>query len=882
MSTMIVDLAAGILSAITGRTRTTCPLPETLECLAGDGEALRASMDLTRTTSDNKKHWRAADGLSPRASYTLAERKTARERSRLEAENNSWYSGMLRTTGNHVVGPDGPRLQVLTENPELNTAIETAWAAWARAVNLAATLRLAVETYWRDGEVFCLRSLRSRRPYGSPISLDLSLYEADQITQPYFAPVTPEVDDGIRLDRLSQPVEYWILDNHPGEIGIGYANFLSGNWYPASEVWHLFKRERPRQVRGIPRCAPGLPHLAKMRRFGTATLGAAESAAHWGVFVKTTSNQIVPANTPGDFLDVDYVPNTLNFLPEGWEPSQLRADHPATTNEMFQRSELTYFARASNQPYSLASGSNRDSNFSSAKMDLKNLWEPEVKAEQGTMSTVVMAPVFMWFLEDLAIETEILDEWPGLLEDIAYQFVWPPLPQSDEESSANAADKRMTSGQTTPSREAAAKGTDYETECAVGARDYGVSIEEYKRALFYKHFSVGGAPGGQAPPEQPAVSAAAKRGGWVTIGKGNSRTRVFLGSSGRIEKGPAGLQGETLDSLGSPAHKARQAHAAATGQDVRNLTPEQFREFGSANFQKVHQAAATEAKAAGVATKDVLQNMPSAHRYLAEQVEMRESAREYARKLSGLNAGSIAKIENNYRDHSTVKGWDETSRSVAMVHRGLGLDPDGHDTPAAVWDLIKEGKQEIPKLHSPEVARQAAEWVAREKKASRRRKPRDPGDDDAGDWDSGFSDSWTDNANVPFAGTTDISAGDQTKDTRGRWLTNFASGHGTHSVKLPTTGKVSIAAATQALAEMGFVLTLAPFDTITQSVQYTVTNRAGKSTRMTPREVVNLAYSGARKSSTSTMPPLPTVRGAATVNRIDQIFAELITKGGPS
>lgn len=443
------------------------------------GKSLRAGMDLTRTTHENKRHWADADALSGRAQTVKPQRKIARERSRLEAMNNSWYAGMLRTASNHIIGT-GPRLQVLTADADVNQRIENAWHKWCDAVGLVEKLRICVETYWRDGEVFGMRALR---PSLQPIGLDIRLYEGDQVSQPYWHVLDPTIEDGKRVDNLGNPVEYWIYDHHPGDLNIGHINILKGDWYPADRVFHLFRADRPGQLRGIPRCAPAIDWLAHMRRFSKATLSAAEAAALWGVFIKTTSSQVMPAETPGDFMSVDFERGTTNFLPEGWEPSQLRADHPATTNEMYQRSELTYFARCANMPYSLAAGTSRDSNFSSAKMDIKNTWEPEVKSEQSHIARNVLRPVFRWFLEDCVFVSGVLDDAPPISE-IEYTFFWPPLPQSDELDVAKAAQLRMETGQSFITEEWAKNGRDAELGVQAAAAFFNKSVDEVKEALF--------------------------------------------------------------------------------------------------------------------------------------------------------------------------------------------------------------------------------------------------------------------------------------------------------------------------------------------------------------------------------------------------------------
>lgn len=464
--------------------------------------SVKAGMDLTRTTDENKRHWSDADALSGRAQTVKSQRKIARERSRLEAMNNSWYAGMLRTAVNHIVGT-GPRLQIQTNDAAFNRRVESAWQKWSDAVGLVDKLRVIVESYWRDGEVFGMRAIR---PSLQPISLDIRLYEGDQVSQPYWHVLDPTIEDGKRVDNLGNPVEYWIYDHHPGDLNIGHINLLKGNWYEADRVFHLFRSERPGQLRGIPRCAPAIDWLAHMRRFSKATLSAAEAAALWGVFVKTTGSSVVSATMPQDFAAVEFERNVMNFLPEGWEPSQLRSDHPATTNEMYQRSELTYFARCANMPYSLAAGTSRDSNFSSAKMDIKNTWEPEVKSEQAAITRTVLAPIVRWFLEDCIFVPGLLDGGPAIAE-IDYKFEWPPLPQSDEVDVAKACELRLQSGQSSLLVEWSLKSRDFELEMTKEAALRGITVEECIKQAFDRAYA-SKAPantgfGGENPVNKP-------------------------------------------------------------------------------------------------------------------------------------------------------------------------------------------------------------------------------------------------------------------------------------------------------------------------------------------------------------------------------------------
>ena len=162
---------------------------------------MQAKFDLAQTTVHNRRHWANADSLAARAAMSPSVRSIVRKRSRHEFDNNSWYSGILRTAANHIIGC-GPRLQVLTTNADANTRLEKAWMKWSRQVMLADKLRMMFETYWKDGEVF---AMRTSRPSRWPISLDIRTFEAEQCAAPWIGQRMGDsnTDDGIRTAELA-------------------------------------------------------------------------------------------------------------------------------------------------------------------------------------------------------------------------------------------------------------------------------------------------------------------------------------------------------------------------------------------------------------------------------------------------------------------------------------------------------------------------------------------------------------------------------------------------------------------------------------------------------------------------------------------------------
>ncbi len=513
---------------------------------------VRAKFDLAQTTNDNKRHWANTDGLSARAATNHAVRRVVRLRSRYEAENNSWYSGIIRTAANHIIGR-GPRLQLLTGNPEANARVEMAWRDWASKSNLSDMLRVLFEAYWRDGEVFLMRA---SRPRWYPLDLDIRTFEADQVSSPWDATAynDPFVDDGIRFDRQTNELEYYVYDQHPGSNVP--TSTLNGRWYNASEVLHLYRVERPGQIRGIPRATPALQTLPIMRRQELATLFSAETAANFAMYLKT-NGAVTPANYEGpDFAEIELTRNMLTTLPEGWDIGQVEPKQPGPLYEMFQRQALMSFCRCTNMPYTLAAGTGKDANFSSFKGDMTNVWQPEVIVEQSRFESLVIEPIFRWFLDRAALVVGLLDGLPPI-DQIAHQWHWPPLPELDAVEAATAAEIRIASGQSTLTAEHARRGQDWNVESQRAADDFGVDVATYRAAVFAKTFGLVGQTLPATATAQPAQVGPS--GEYTQLGQ-----RAFNNNAKRIEQTlqrlavgeiSEGLARTTLTTIGlSPAN----------------------------------------------------------------------------------------------------------------------------------------------------------------------------------------------------------------------------------------------------------------------------------------------------------------------------------------
>jgi lambda family phage portal protein len=431
---------------------------------------VRARFDAAQTTPDNRKHWSNADPLSADAAASPEVRRTLRNRARYEVANNSYARGIVLTLANDVIGT-GPRLQMLLgdgQDAGANRTIEAEFGRWAKAVGLAEKLRTMRQARAQDGEAFAL--LFNNGNLDSPVKLDLRLIEADQVTTPN-PPLPPaNAVDGIVFDEFGNPTEYHVLKEHPGA---STALSTSGRHerVPAASMIHWFRCDRPGQSRGLPDILPALPLFAQLRRYTLAVIAAAESAANIAVLMKTNAPAGGEAAEVEPMTEMEFAPNMAVFTPEGWEPSQVKAEQPATTYDMFKREILNEIARCLNMPYNIAACNSSGYNYSSGRLDHQTYYK-SIRVEQAHIEAVVLDRIFAAWLAE-AVKVFSL----GDIGDAPRQWFWDGHEHVDPQKEAAAQAQRLGSHTTTLATEYARQGKDWETELRQRAKEIALMKE---------------------------------------------------------------------------------------------------------------------------------------------------------------------------------------------------------------------------------------------------------------------------------------------------------------------------------------------------------------------------------------------------------------------
>jgi len=485
---------------------------------------LRGRFDSALTTDDNANHWAMADGLAADAAANPGIRYILRNRARYEVHNNCYARGVGETIANDFVGT-GPRLHIDDDRfpDDVLADIEAKWQAWSYAVDLAGKLRVMRKARRQDGETFALKITNPKLNH--PVKLDLKVVEADRVRFVDIQLLLVPSVDGIRYDDYGNPLTYHVLRVHPGfwSYATGYVGFpWEYDAWDAKSVIHWFRKDRPEQHRGLPEILPALPLYATLRRFTQATLDAAETAADFAVLIQTTAGAD-DAETFAPFVDsVPLARRMITALPEGYQASQMKPEHPATTYPMFKREIIAEIGRCENVPYNVIAADSSESNFASGQLDHK-IYFRNREIERAEAKTLILDNLFNdWLAEATLISDRGQSFIPQDIKSagtIAHSWHWDSNELGDPLKLAAAKSTALKAGLTTIPAEYAARGVDWVKAFASAARSLGVSVEEYQELIRNSTFaSAGSEPvdqtgdgrDGEPTKKQPGKAATSK------------------------------------------------------------------------------------------------------------------------------------------------------------------------------------------------------------------------------------------------------------------------------------------------------------------------------------------------------------------------------------
>ncbi|MCC6389137.1 MAG: phage portal protein [Bryobacterales bacterium] len=255
----------------------------------------RRAADLVRLAyegarSDRRTGGWVTSGNSANAEIAVALSKL-RERSRDLVRNNAYAARAVAEVVGNAIGT-GITVQARSGASDVDRAINSAWTDWIEQcdadgqLDLYGIQALVARTVFDSGE--CLVRLRQRRPGdGFRVPLQLQVLEPDYLDQSKTQKTaTGYIIQGVEFDLVGRRTFYWLFGQHPGEVTqTSLRGSLVSARVPATEVLHVYRKDRPGQVRGVPWLAPVVVTLRDLDEYEEAELVRKKIEACFAAFV---------------------------------------------------------------------------------------------------------------------------------------------------------------------------------------------------------------------------------------------------------------------------------------------------------------------------------------------------------------------------------------------------------------------------------------------------------------------------------------------------------------------------------------------------------------------------------------------------------------------
>nr|WP_283949888.1 phage portal protein [Limobrevibacterium gyesilva] len=300
-------------------------------------------------------------------------RALIRDRARDLVRNNPWGRRAVHVQVSNQIGT-GIRPRANTSSKDLNKRIDELWEEWGAGCDPSTGLdiygiqALAARTRSESGEGLVLMSRRGEN--SARVPLTLQVLETDWLVEDHTSAALPQspVREGIRFDANGRRIAYQLYDANPNDIWqSGLANFRE---VPARDVVHLYRIERPGQLRGVSDLASVMGRLRDLDDYHDAALMMAKVQAVLGVFVTQTGG---PTASPLGAASNDelgrleeLMPGMIGYLRPG-EDVKFLAPQASGPFAEYTRAALHAIAMGVGLTYHLLTGDLRDANYSSLR-----------------------------------------------------------------------------------------------------------------------------------------------------------------------------------------------------------------------------------------------------------------------------------------------------------------------------------------------------------------------------------------------------------------------------------------------------------------------------------------------------------------------------------
>lgn len=292
------------------------------------------------------------------------------------AQNNENVIGLLRNLQRNVIGQTGFTLQSKADDLEIRPEIERAWRDYCSRAAHAVTFDerssardldiLILRSLMIDGEAYIHRVKDNSSRYGWRYEVIDSL----QIDPFYINDRLPgggRIFMGVELDARGREVAYWYRPVVCERYNTGPRERI-----PAKNIIHLFRKEFPSQIRGIPPLVGAVLNLKQLDDYKNAELIHAQIAScTMGVWEWNGHNNedVITdrqADDHGEFVR-EIKPGIFPIAPRGYTAKFLQNSAPNSQFPSFVKSILRSICNSVGLSYNKGSGDYESVNYSSLR-----------------------------------------------------------------------------------------------------------------------------------------------------------------------------------------------------------------------------------------------------------------------------------------------------------------------------------------------------------------------------------------------------------------------------------------------------------------------------------------------------------------------------------
>ena len=367
-------------------------------------------------------NWRATeDNIN---TLLTASGDTLRARGRQIVRANPYAANAAGSFVANAVGA-GIKPSSLIPDATIKDGLQRLWLDWTDEADADGLTdfygleALAARAMFEAGE--CFVRFRPRLPKdGLSVPLQLQLLEAEHLPYNKNEKLSNgnQIRCGIEFDVIGRRVAYHFYRLHPGD-STELSNLKEIVRVPASEVLHLYRVERPGQIRGVPWVSPALVKLYLLDQYDDAELDRKKVAALFAGFITKTS--------PEDSLLGEGAPDSLGASVAGLAPGMMQVLLPGEdvkfaepadvggSYEMFQYRTHLAVAAALGMPYMNVTGDLKAANYSSIRAGTVEFRRRLEQFQHTVLIYQLCRPVWQRWLDTVALSDLI--EMPNYRQD---------------------------------------------------------------------------------------------------------------------------------------------------------------------------------------------------------------------------------------------------------------------------------------------------------------------------------------------------------------------------------------------------------------------------------------------------------------------------------